>query len=394
MLGMKFFGCAFSAHRNFSTKITGKNTKWAQGKYKSGYKAREGEAKNTKTRERVQWTDQQKQVMSAISEGKSVFITGSAGTGKTILVKHIIKQLKKRHGPSKVFVTAPTGVAACTISGQTLHSFAGNSKNNKAYKRWRKAEALVLDEISMVDAELFESLDFIAEPLSKSMKFGLPPVKPQQNSGGKQFAFEAECWDSSFDLQVNLTKVFRQSDPQLIKLLQGIRTGESDPEDLNVLEQSCSKAKPDPTVVQLYPRNEDVNRVNSSRLASLGNELVVYTAVDSGEDSLKRQLEQGIAPKEIALCKDARVMLVKNLNTWRGLVNGATGTVTGFYESKDVGVTRICDDGLLPVVRFDSGLEMTIEPIHGLQMREIQSLKESSYLSYWHGLQAFTSVRA
>ncbi|ONI17624.1 hypothetical protein PRUPE_3G170200 [Prunus persica] len=389
MLGMKFFGCALSAHRNFSTKITGKNSKWAQGKYKSGYKAREGEAKNTKTRERVQWTDQQKQVMSAISEGKSVFITGSAGTGKTILVKHIIKQLKKRHGPSKVFVTAPTGVAACAISGQTLHSFAGIgcamadrdtllhriSKNDKAYKRWRKAEALVLDESSMVDAELFESLDFIARAIKQVDEvwggiqlvvsgdfFQLPPVKPQQNSGGKEFAFEAECWDSSFDLQVNLTKVFRQSDPQLIKLLQGIRRGESDPEDLKLLEQSCSKAEPDPTVVQLYPRNEDVNRVNSSRLASLGNELVVYTAVDSGEDSLKRQLEQGIAPKEIALCEDARVMLVKNLNTWRGLVNGATGTVTGFYESEDVGVTRICDDGLLPVVRFDSGLEMTIEP--------------------------------
>ncbi|CAB4273885.1 unnamed protein product [Prunus armeniaca] len=347
MLGMKFFGCALSAHRNFSTKITGKNTKWAQGKYKSGYKPREGEAKNTKTRERVQWTDQQKQVMSAISEGKSVFITGSAGTGKTILVKHIIKQLKKCHAPSKVFVTAPTGVAACAISGQTLHSFAGIgcamadrdtllhriSKNDKAYKRWRKAEALVLDESSMVDAELFESLDFIARAIKQVDEvwggiqlvvsgdfFQLPPVKPQQNSRGKEFAFEAECWDSSFDLQVNLTEVFRQSDPQLIKLLQGIRRGESDPEDLKLLEQSCSKAEPGPSVVQLYPRNEDVNRVNSSRLASLGNELVVYTAVDSGEDSLKRQLEQGIAPKEIALCKDARVMLVKKFEylAWPG----------------------------------------------------------------------------
>ncbi|KAL6137226.1 hypothetical protein ACLB2K_062518 [Fragaria x ananassa] len=211
--------------------------------------------------------------------------------------------------------------------------------NNKAYNRWLKVKALVIDEISMVDTEFFKSLEYIARNIRQVSKswggiqivmggdfFQLPPIKPQQNSGGREFAFEADCWNSSFDLQVNLTKVFRQSDPRLIKLLNGIRRGESDPEDLMFLEQSCSEAEPDPSVVQLYPRIEDVNRVNASRLVSLGNELVVYTAIDSGEESRKSQLEQGIAPKEVTLCKDARVMLVKNLNTWRGLVNGATGT--------------------------------------------------------------------
>ncbi|KAL6144251.1 hypothetical protein ACLB2K_054946 [Fragaria x ananassa] len=198
--------------------------------------------------------------------------------------------------------------------------------NNKAYNRWLKGKALVIDEISMVDTEFFESLEYIARNIR----------------------------------QVNLTKVFRQSDPWLIKLLNGIRRGESDPEDLMFLEQSCSEAEPDPSVVQLYPRIEDVNRVNASRLVSLGNEFVIYTAIDSGEESRKSQFEQGIAPKEVTLCKDARVMLVKNLNTWRGLVNGATGTVQGFYVPKNKDIAGVCH--ALPIVKFDSGPEMLIEP--------------------------------
>ncbi|KAL6134934.1 hypothetical protein ACLB2K_067162 [Fragaria x ananassa] len=245
--------------------------------------------------------------------------------------------------------------------------------NNKAYNRWLKVKALVIDEISMVDTEFFESLEYIARNIRQVNKswggiqivvggdfFQLPPIKPQQNSGGREFAFEADCWNSSFDLQVNLTEVFRQSDPRLIKLLNGIRRGESDPEDLMFLEQSCSEPEPDPSVVQLYPRIEDVNRVNASRLVSSGNELVVYTAIDSGEESRRSQLEQGIAPKEVTLCKDARVMLVKNLNTWRGLVNGATGTVTGFYVPTNKDIAGICH--ALPIVKFDSGPEMLIGP--------------------------------
>ncbi|KAM1165040.1 hypothetical protein PS2_024275 [Malus domestica] len=380
MLSVKFFAYAFSAQRNFSTKTSGKSIDCVQDKYKFRPKP-----KNP----RVKWTEQQKQIISAISEGKSVFITGSAGTGKTMLVKHIIKLLKRCHTPSKVFVTAPTGVAACAISGQTLHSFAGIGcgnddrdtllsrvlSNKEACRKWSKAEALVIDEISMVDGELLDSLEYIAKYIRQVDEiwggmqlvvggdfFQLPPVKTEWNSESKEFAFEADCWESSFDLQVNLTKVFRQSDPRLIKILQGIRTGEIDPEDLKFLENSCADSVPDPSAVQFYPRIQDVNRVNASRLESLGNELVVYTSVDSGHDPWKRQLEQVIAPKEIGLCKDARVMLLKNLNTRSGLVNGATGTVMAFRKTKDVGLTSICDGGLLPIVKFDSGIIKVIKP--------------------------------
>ncbi|MED6184030.1 hypothetical protein PIB30_043443, partial [Stylosanthes scabra] len=76
-------------------------------------------------RSKIQWTEEQKSVLSAIEQGKSVFITGSAGTGKTRLLIERIKLLKKMHTPSKVFVTASTGIAAFALKGQTLHSFSG-----------------------------------------------------------------------------------------------------------------------------------------------------------------------------------------------------------------------------------------------------------------------------
>ncbi|KAF3635893.1 hypothetical protein T459_20383 [Capsicum annuum] len=272
---------------------------------------------------KVKLTDQQNQILEAISKGNSIFITGSAGTGKTYLLQHIISELRKIHGKSRVFVIASTGVAACSLNRQTLHSFAGiglgDASNvdllskvtldKRAYRRWNKARALVIDEISMISGEVFDNLEFIArsirsEELGCEEKiwggiqlvvsgdfFQLPPVisnKGQQ----KEFAFEADCWNASFDMQIELKTIFKQSDAQLIKLLQGIRKGKYDSEDLKLLDQCCSKVEPDSSAVQLYPRIEDVNRVNAQRLDRLdeisdicGNgNLLPVVRFDSGQE--------------------------------------------------------------------------------------------------------------
>ncbi|KAA8525028.1 hypothetical protein F0562_011334 [Nyssa sinensis] len=391
---MKLFSTAIPAFRYFSTQTTSKNTKLTQSSFKNKNKYKRNDPTKPR-RTRIKWTDQQSQVLDAISSGKSVFVTGSAGTGKTFLVKQIIKLLNKMHGPSRVSVTASTGVAACALKGQTLHSFAGIGlaqsdqqsllhrviSNKRAYWRWNRLKALVIDEISMVDAEFFDKLEYIArkardEQYGSENKvwggiqlvvsgdfFQLPPILNQQKSQGKEFAFEADCWNSSFDMQVDLTTIFRQSDAQLIKLLQGIRRGESDPADLQLLEQRCLERKPDSSVLWLYPMNKDVNRVNKKQLESLNDSIFVYHAHDSGEDPWKRQLKQGIAPDELHLCVGARVMLSKNVNPWRKLVNGSTGTVVDFFYPNDmVDVMDICKHAALPVVKFDSGPELVIDP--------------------------------
>lgn len=380
-----FKNCSFSSNASsFSTF-----TKRVSEKSSNEVKRRKGSPGYPRPPPGMKWTDEQKKIFCAIKDDKaSLFITGSAGTGKTVLLQHVIELLKKIHGKSSVFVTASTGVAACALKGLTLHSFAGIGigdhelmldrvlSNGRACKRWKKAKALVVDEISMVDAALFEKLEFVARSVRDNDDdswggiqlvvsgdfFQLPPVKQRNSLEGKIFAFEADCWGSSFDLQVELTKVFRQSDAQLIKLLQSIRTGVCNSDELQLLEQCCSSGKPDPTAVQLYPIKEHVKNVNEKKMQELGMEEVIYSAVDFGLYQWINQFDKGNAAKEISLCEGARVMLVKNLNTRQGLANGVTGTITGFTKTYNMEFRRVCKDGLLPIVKFDCGLETVIEP--------------------------------
>ncbi|MQL92731.1 hypothetical protein Taro_025362 [Colocasia esculenta] len=332
-------------------------------------------------------TPQQEAVLRAVQQGCSIFITGSAGTGKSFLLGHIIAALRRIHQPDAVFVTASTGIAACALGGQTLHSFAGiglgrgdrdtllrrAATSHGAAKRWRRAAALVIDEISMVDGGVFDALDYIARALRWQHRrwgglqlvvsgdfFQLPPIKAPDPT--KEFAFEADCWDSSFDLQVELTHVFRQSDSRLIDLLQGIRRGEPIPQQhLLPLLEPCSKGgecdrDDEENVTRLFPRNDDVRRVNEERLRSLGREVITFVAADTGSEPWRSQLRQGIAPEVLELCVGARVMLIKNTDPAAGLVNGSTGVVTGFIvEEEEDGGGGVGRWRLLPRVRFERG---------------------------------------
>jgi len=147
---------------------------------------------------------EQKFILKTCLVGKSVFFTGAAGTGKTYLLKQIVKSLRSKHNPKFVYVTAPTGIAACNIGGCTLHSFSGiglgkESKeklvtkvlsNSQARQRWLTARVLVIDEISMVSDELFDKLEYIARRVRNNNSpfggiqiiltgdfFQLPPVQ-------------------------------------------------------------------------------------------------------------------------------------------------------------------------------------------------------------------------
>ncbi|CAI9089088.1 OLC1v1023596C1 [Oldenlandia corymbosa var. corymbosa] len=400
--------------RYYSSGAASQQPKWKKSKFsKNKYKKSKSGA-TTPRKPKIQWTDEQSKALRAIRDGKSVFISGSAGTGKTALVEHVIKELKKNHGRSQVFVTASTGVAACAINGLTLHSFAGIGladvdretllsrvfSDRKAYRRWNKAKVLVIDEISMISAEYFDMLEYIARlvrdgnPSFKRRVWGglqlvvsgdfyqLPPIikknKKDETKDVKVYAFEADCWDESFDLQIVLPLVFRQSEPTLVKVLQGIRKGVFDPEDLKLLEQRSCLPEEDPSAVQLFPRIVDVNRVNKKCLLDLGERITVYTALDTGEESSKKQLKSGIVPDQLELCIGARVMLCKNINIYQKLVNGATGTVIDFHDLIDAksqhgvhdnacrkhSVTDMYDGDLesissdgkvLPVVKFDFG---------------------------------------
>ncbi len=186
-------------------------------------------------------SDEQRKVMDlVINERKSVFFTGSAGTGKSVLLREIIMELRKKYHrePDRVAVTASTGLAACNVGGVTLHSFAGIGlgkeavpelvrkikRNPKAKNRWIRTKILIIDEISMVDGDLFDKLESVARSIRNNGRpfggiqlvitgdfFQLPPV-PDYGKVAK-FSFDAATWTTSIEHTIGLTQVFRQKDP-------------------------------------------------------------------------------------------------------------------------------------------------------------------------------------
>lgn len=198
--------------------------------------------KSTVKQSAIALSKEQEVVKDLVTEkGKSVFFTGPAGTGKSVLMRAIIAQLKRKHAkdPDRLAVTASTGLAACNIGGMTLHSFSGIGlgkddvatlvkkirRNPKAKNRWLRTKILVIDEISMVDGDLFDKLSQVGRTLRNNGRpwggiqlvitgdfFQLPPV-PDQNARDTKFAFEAATWNTSIDHTIGLTEVFRQKDP-------------------------------------------------------------------------------------------------------------------------------------------------------------------------------------
>ena len=186
-------------------------------------------------------SDEQMSVLKLVAEQKkSVFFTGSAGTGKSVLLREIIKALRAKYTKEldRVAVTASTGLAACNVGGVTLHSFAGIGlgkeavpelvkkvkRNPKAKNRWLRTKVLIVDEISMVDGDLFDKLEALARAIRNNGRpfggiqliitgdfFQLPPV-PDSGRISK-FSFDASSWNTSIEHTIGLTQVFRQKDP-------------------------------------------------------------------------------------------------------------------------------------------------------------------------------------
>lgn len=199
---------------------------------------------STKKKERlarVCLSEEQRKVLNlVVEENKSVFFTGSAGTGKSVLLREIIKTLRVKHKiqPDRVAVTASTGLAACNVGGVTLHSFAGIGlgkeeipelvkkvkRNQKAKSRWMRTKVLIVDEISMVDGDLFDKLEGVARIIRNNGRpfggiqlvitgdfFQLPPVP--DNGKVAKFSFDAATWNTSIEHTIGLSQVFRQKDP-------------------------------------------------------------------------------------------------------------------------------------------------------------------------------------
>ncbi|KAL1297731.1 hypothetical protein AAFC00_006271 [Neodothiora populina] len=321
-------------------------------------------AKKSNSVARVFLSEEQQHVLDLVSEQKkSVFFTGSAGTGKSVLLREIIATLRKKYvrEPDRVAVTASTGLAACNVGGVTLHSFAGIGlgkepvpelvkkikRNAKAKIRWTRTKVLIVDEISMVDGELFDKLEAIARQMRKNGRpfggiqlvitgdfFQLPPV-PDSGKVAK-FAFDATTWNTSIEHTIGLHHVFRQKDPVFAGMLNEMREGRLTPSSIKAFSQLSRPIEYEDSIdsTELFPTRNEVERANGSKMSQLVGEVQTYEARDGGAitDKVMRDklLQNCMAPETIHLKKGAQVMLIKNID--ETLVNGSLGQVIGFMS--------------------------------------------------------------
>ncbi|KAK3513386.1 hypothetical protein QTP70_014213 [Hemibagrus guttatus] len=311
---------------------------------------------------------EQMAVLNAVLSGKNVFFTGSAGTGKSFLLKRIVGSLP----PKSTYATASTGVAACHIGGTTLHSFAGIGSGSAPLEQclelaqrpgvlqhWTSCKHLIIDEISMVEAKFFDKLESIARHVDRrrsirrsSEPFGgiqlivcgdflqLPPV-----TKGKEkvsFCFQARSWRKCIHVNMELTEVRRQTDRTFISLLQAIRLGRITEEVTSRLLKSARNPIERDGIVatRLCTHKDDVELTNENKLQQLPGPLHVFEALDSDPMLVKTIDAQSPVGHTLQLKVGAQVMLTKNLDVQRGLVNGARGVVVDFLPGNQ-GLPRV-----------------------------------------------------
>jgi ATP-dependent exoDNAse (exonuclease V) alpha subunit len=294
-------------------------------------------------------TDNFRAILRELEQGHDNYlITGKAGTGKSTLLRLFAKTTAKNH-----VVLAPTGVAALNAGGQTIHSFFGfpprmmdpsELRPSRKRKMYQKLETIVIDEISMVRADMIDLIDkFLKLQRKNTMPFGgvqmvffgdvmqIPPVIAHREEAAylrsryiSPYFFSAHVFELETSFRpIELTEVFRQKDHHFIKLLDQIRLGSLDYDDLDFINERCQKIFPRGLpYIHLSARNAAVDRTNRAKLDELNTSSMTFPARTTGVFQSKNTLADEI----LVLKENAQVMFLKNDPEGK-YVNGTLGIV-------------------------------------------------------------------
>lgn len=285
---------------------------------------------------------------NAISQDENLLILGSAGTGKSTFLKWLRKQLE---GKKAYAVLAPTGMAALNVGGQTIHSFFGLKRDTlQGAEAWHKPrnpkifsslKLLVIDEISMVRADIFDTIDkFLRKygPMPKQPFGGvqmvlmgdlcqLPPVLRSDEAAyfstfyETPFFFSSHAWNQGNFGIVQFSQIFRQTDQPFIDILNKVRYGQSSTDLLSTLNSRLTQSPPTGAVV-LASRNRTVEEINARNLENLKTPIHRYEADTLGDVDPN----SFTTPQELVLKVGARVMFTRNDPNQRW-VNGSLAEV-------------------------------------------------------------------
>ncbi|CAK4012503.1 ATP-dependent DNA helicase pif1 [Lecanosticta acicola] len=335
-------------------------------------------------------SEEQAKLMRTVQELKNVCCLGPGGTGKSFITRLLTKELTEKG--LLVSITAASSLAALTIGGRTVESWAGftletkkkplvqvlrQALNSPSYNRILETHILVIDEISMVSSVVMYRLDklcrFVRSRLDEP--FGgiqiiamgdfrqLPPVKPFEYcadcgvatnvdvvcpqcrkdwSEAEPLAFGCHVWDECVFSYLALTKPFRQIDEAFFNILSKVRLGELSDADANLLLHHDSDTTDG---IHLYPRNDDVDEHNRKRLNELPGPSQTYKCVDefvwNGTSPQDWELARNMADtkyhehrldRRSELRVGAQVMLTAHVNERLGLVNGVQGKIVGWQS--------------------------------------------------------------
>lgn len=318
----------------------------------------------------------QLEVVKAFEEGKNLFVTGGAGSGKSYLLNF----LKRNYASLGLEVTASTGIAAVNIGGSTIHSWAGiglanlpiaqiienllSPKLARVRRKIRRARALAIDEISMISSEVFEILNQVFQAVRENNKpmggiqillFGdflqLPPVN--RGNADFNFCFNSQAW-RDLDLQsFVLDGSFRQSDEVFVKILNNLRVGNLAKFDREVLESRIGLEDLGairPTILTTH--NLKVEQINNLELKKIPREEVIHRAEYFGEPAKIEFLKKNcLASELLSLKAGSQVMMIKNTYQKEGIINGSLGVIRDFSPRKNY-----------PVVEFSNKKIITIAP--------------------------------
>jgi len=319
----------------------------------------------------------QEQALKIMRTGVNIYLTGSAGSGKTYLLNKYINYLES-HDISTA-VTASTGIAATHMNGMTIHSWAGigvrsfidekglQELEDKKYlwKRFEKARVLIIDEVSMLHASQLDMVEKVCRRFKRNDKpfgglqvilsgdfFQLPPINKSGDENESGMIFNSKAWGILNPAVCYIEEQHRQDDDNLLEILNMIRSNQIGEKHYELLQNRIgAKIKSGVKPTKLYTLNVNVDEINNIELSQIDKEEKISEMTSSGPEMLVEILKKScLAHQNLRLKIGAEVMCIKN-NFDEGYVNGSRGKVIDFDKENGN-----------PIIELYNGRKITLKP--------------------------------